>query len=253
MTDIAPQGSARWHAQRLGCVTASEFGTVIGASKKNANKLAIGFSTAAETYAWQLLAEMITRLPDVVSAPALEWGHKYEPMARREYEATRDCGVEPAEFIEHENHPWIGGSPDSMVWIGGTVIGHGILEIKCPKSSAVHLRTLEAREMPVEHYPQVQGNMWVTGCDWCDFISFDPRCDDSTRLFVQRIKRDDAYIEKMAPRLIAFRDLVHAAYQRITGYDEFVVTGDDIRRIDQYLTRKPWERLGMFYQEDTAI
>jgi (E)-4-hydroxy-3-methylbut-2-enyl-diphosphate synthase len=59
--EYSVQGSAKWHAERLGCVTASRFADVIGAAKKNANKLAIGFSTAAETYAWELLAELMDR------------------------------------------------------------------------------------------------------------------------------------------------------------------------------------------------
>ena len=59
--------------------------------------------------------------------------------------------------------------------------------------------------MPDDHIPQVQGNLMVTGRQFLDFISYDPRQAEPYRLYVQRITRDDEYIEKtLLPGLLAF-------------------------------------------------
>jgi len=236
------QGSAQWHAQRLGFVTASRFADVIGASKPNKNLLAVGFSTTAETYAWELLAEMITKLPATFSAPATDWGHAYEDLARKEYERVTGEAVVPCGFLEVE--PFIGGSPDGM-----TGDQESIIEIKCPYSTVTHLRTLKTGEVPSEHIPQIQGNLWITDAYCCSFISFDPRCEHSTQLFIKTIYRDDTFIATLISKVRDFRDLVLAEYQRITGSDEFVVTEADQRRIDEWINAKPWERQGMFLGE----
>jgi putative phage-type endonuclease len=237
------QGTAQWHAQRIGCVTASRFGDVIGAAKPNKNKIVPGFSVAAETYAKQILAEMLSKLPSVASAPAMEWGHKYEPMARREYEQAR--GVTVGQCVFFEALDWIGGSADGGVT---TEEETGIIEIKCPYSTAEHLDTLLAAEPPKEYLPQMQGNMWVMGAEWCDYISFDPRLPDDCRLFVYRVLRERDYIDEMVSKLTAFRDLVQAKYAEITGREQFTLTTADIQRIDDYINAKSWERIGMFYE-----
>ena len=240
---MTEQGTAQWHAQRIGCVTASRFGDVIGASKPNKNKIVPGFSVAAETYAKQILAEMLSKLPSVASAPAMEWGHKYEPMARREYEQAR--GVTVGQCVFFEALDWIGGSADGGVT---TEEETGIIEIKCPYSTAEHLDTLLEAMPPKEYLPQMQGNMWAMGAEWCDFISFDPRLPDDCRLFIHRVKRDDQFIHEMVLKLERFRDLVLGKYQEITGHKGFHLTADDIQRIDDYINAKPWERIGMFYE-----
>jgi hypothetical protein len=162
-------------------------------------------------------------------------------MAVSEYEGVNGDDVRRAGFYEVES--FIGGSPD------GLVNDTGIVEVKCPHNTIQHLKTLVANEMPAEHIAQVQGNIWIADVDWCDFISFDPRCDDSTRLVIKRIYRDNKTISTIESKVRDFRDLVLAEYQRITGSDEFVISEADQRRIGEYINAKPWERQGMFLGE----
>ena len=233
------QNDAVWHAERLGYVTASRFKDVIAPAKKNSNKLAVGFSVAAEAYAWQLLGEMITKLPVISSGYALDWGHAYEDQARQEYQTRYKCEVELAEFTEHATEPFVGGSPD------GLLAFDGILEIKCPYTTAVHLQTVDSGKVPAEHMPQIQGNLWVTGRSNCDFVSYDPRCEHKA-LFIKTVDRDDEYIGQLAERVTAFRDLVCGKFYELTGQDTYTLEAEDVARIEAYIQAKPWQRTAMF-------
>lgn len=91
----------------------------------------------------------------------------------------------------------------------------GLIEIKCPFNSAVHLGTI-LNGMPEDHMPQVQGLMWVTGAEWCDFVSFDPRMPAELQLYVQRIERNAEYIVNMEKEIIAFQAEVAALIARLS-------------------------------------
>ena len=82
--------------------------------------------------------------------------------------------------------------------------GAGIVEIKCPRS-AQHLRALRASGVLPEYLPQVHHNLWVSGAQWCDFISFDPRFPDALRVVVQRVTMTPA--ERYSYELIVRRFL----------------------------------------------
>jgi hypothetical protein len=43
----------------------------------------------------------------------------------------------------------------------------------------------------------VQGQLWITGRAWCDFVSFDDRLPKELQLYVQRVERDDVFIANL--------------------------------------------------------
>ena len=46
--------------------------------------------------------------------------------------------------------------------------------------------------MPKKHLPQILFNMWETGSEFCDFISYDPRfIEPKHRIFVKRVYMAD--------------------------------------------------------------
>lgn len=81
--------------------------------------------------------------------------------------------------------------------------------MKCPHDEQVHIKTI-LTGMPEEHIGQVQGNMLVTGRQWWDFVSYDPRQRENLRLYVQRIERDEAFIQKLLIGLLQFNAEVEA-------------------------------------------
>jgi len=190
------QGSHDWLDIRLGLISASRFKDVLSEPRSKADKEAGVLSATAETYMNSLIAEIITGKQAEVSGKALEWGSEYEASARIEYEFREGVTVEEIGICIHDNR-MIGASPD------GFIGDDGMIEIKCPYVSGNHVKTV-IHGMPAEHMPQIQGNLWINGRDWRDFISFDSRIDGDGRLYVQRIMRDDEYIAKLETRLNHF-------------------------------------------------
>jgi hypothetical protein len=203
--DSKEQGSAAWLYERCGFVTASRFGDVIAKTKA-------GKPTAErEKYLWELIIERITGQPvDHWTSAAMEWGQEQEARSRMAYEAHTGAIVEKAGFLKHPTIHMVGCSPD------GLIDDDGGWESKSPFNSAVHLRTV-LLGMPAEHMAQCQGGMWVTGRQWWDFQSFDPRLPDRLQRYTQRITRDDKFIAQLEQEVIAFNEEVNALVKRLTA------------------------------------
>lgn len=179
------QGSPEWFAQRLGHVTASRMSDVLAKGKS-------GEAVTRAKYRMQIIAERITGLvADSFSSEAMEWGVEQEQYARLRYQAETGRIVDEAEFYTHPFIKWLGASPDGLLNDTG-----GLLEIKCPKTHT-HLGYLLDKKAPAAYINQMQTQMWVTGRAWCDFVSYDPRVPEHLQLFVVRVDRDDALIDKM--------------------------------------------------------
>jgi putative phage-type endonuclease len=186
MTEQRTQG---WHDERLGLLTASRAKDIMAFSTKD-KKTPLA---ARQNYLAEKVVELLTGMPVVTpTVPAMQHGIDCEPLARSDYEMVTGEIVDQAPFVVHPSVPYVGCSPDGLVG------DDGLIEIKCPFSMAVHLETVRAKQMPEEHTPQIQFQLWVTDRKWCDFVSYDPRFPEPHRRFIQRIERDPKYIERLA-------------------------------------------------------
>jgi len=139
---------------------------------------------------------------------ALQWGSDVEPFAREAYELETGNLVTECGFIVHAEFECAGVSPDGLI---GT---EGGLEMKCPKSSIVHVERFISG-VPDEYLPQIQGGMWVTGRKWWDFVSFDPRMPESHRLLIVRVERDQEYIDALQAAVIEAEKKALSLYQEL--------------------------------------
>jgi putative phage-type endonuclease len=189
--ETADQRTDDWYAARCGKATASRFKDAIAALKSGAP------AQAQRDYLTELVVERLTQQPvQRYATAAMQWGTEQEPAARAAYERVTGTSVEETGFIAHDTL-MAGCSPDGLVdW-------DGLVEIKCPWNTAVHIETL-LNGMPTEHIPQLQGQMWITGRQWCDFVSYDPRMPEPLQLHVQRIQRDEAFIADLERRVSSF-------------------------------------------------
>lgn len=191
MQQTEEQQDAVWFAARTGKATASRFKDVL-AKLKNGQP-----GADRQNYLIDVVTERLTGDPvQHFTTAAMQWGIDLEPLARKAYEDYVRVGVDPTGFWAHDELA-AGASPDGLVnW-------DGLVEIKCPFNSARHIQTWRDG-MPSEHMPQVQGQLWITGRDWCDFVSFDPRMPGALKLYVERIERNDEFIKGLEAEVRLF-------------------------------------------------
>jgi hypothetical protein len=198
----------QWFLARVGYVTASRFGDVVGTGRSG------GMTQKARDYRAKLIVERLTGEPldDGYVSADMQRGIDLEPGARAAYafacsEPVDECGFLPLSGMAGDVQPWlIGASPDGLVGDCGT------LEIKCPRP-ARHIQWMEDGRVPPEHYWQVLGQMWVTGRDVGIFVSYCPALPARLALWSCRVMRDEVVVDmdRMAEAVIRFEADVTAA------------------------------------------
>ena len=192
------QGSDEWLEARLGLVTASCFSDV----------MAKGQGITRLKYMRRVVSERLTgRLAESYFNRDMERGKEQEPYARMKYEAKTGNLVEEIGFIRHSSL-LAGCSPD------GLIDDDGGIEIKSVNPT-VQIETIERGSYPYEHAPQVQGNLWITGRDWWDFVSYSPDMPGHLKLYVFRVERNEEYIRNLEAEVIRFLSEADEMYQRL--------------------------------------
>jgi len=184
------QGSAEWHAMRLGKVTASNMKNVMSNGRGGAP------SKMSETYMMDLIAERLTgESKPFFENDAMKHGTETEPQARAMFEIQEGVEVEEVAFIEYDDYT--GVSPDGLIG------DDGLIEIKCPNTATQIKRALSS-DYAADYKDQIQMQLWVSGRQHCYFLSFDPRLDCAAGYLLQKVERDEEYIKKMAEKTTAF-------------------------------------------------
>lgn len=195
------QGSPEWLALRCGKITGSRFRAVMDLNKRNGQP-----NVARRRLVEVLRAEIATGEPERVEVNEyMAHGSAMEPHARIAYEFARDCTCVVPAFIQHPELPYIGYSPD------GLLDDDGLIEIKSPALEARHMRTVESRQCPDDYLPQVQGGLWVTGRQWCDFVSYFPEIS----VEIVRVYRDESFINRLAAECAAVWSEVNNAQETV--------------------------------------
>ena len=169
------QRSESWFQARLGRATGSRAKDIVAAIKT-------GEAAARRDYRFELVVERLTNQVDddgFVSKDMLR-GIALEADAFAAYEALTGTLVRRTGFVQHDALMAgcsLDGDVDNFA---------GIVEIKCPKM-ATHFGYLQSGAVPANHRPQLLHNLWISGAQWCDFVSFDDRFPEGLQLFVCRV------------------------------------------------------------------
>jgi hypothetical protein len=191
------QGTPDWLAIRAGIPTASAFDRIITPKGKA--------SAQAERYMHTLLAERIMGHPCIQAVSCWQGrGQQMEAEAVSYYEGVRELDTVPVGFVTNDTRT-IGASPDRFVG------DDGLLEIKVP-AEHTHVSYLLARGVDAEYYPQVQGQLWVTGRRWLDIMSYHPEMPPA----LIRVERDDGYIRSLSAAVEAFSGALERAAAELT-------------------------------------
>jgi putative phage-type endonuclease len=196
------QHSEAWFEARCGRVTGTRFKALVA-----------GESTATyKDLVTNIACEIITRrAEETYSNAVMEAGLETEPESRKEYETLLGTEVKQIGFIipdeDNPYHDWIGISPD------GLTPDNGMIEIKCPYMRT-HLEYIESGKLPSEYRYQVQGQLFVTGFDYCDFISY----VEGMKPFIVRVYPDRELFKEFELRL---NKLIEQVKTKIENYNQY--------------------------------
>ena len=149
------QRTDAWHAKRGEMITASEVYQIFGteASRREV-----------------MMRKLEPRAPTEGSnpVPALIWGTRFEPVAKRIYEERTKCEITDVSCVQHPVHSFLGASPDGLIvptFDDPRRYGR-LVEFKCPMSRK------PSDEIPPGYVHQMQMQMECTGIDECEYVEF---------------------------------------------------------------------------------
>ena len=196
------QRTDEWFAARLGKVTASRVADLMATTKS-------GYAASRDNLMAQLVVERLTgQQQDGYTSASMQWGTEQEPFARAAYEIATGQMVDECGFVPHPTIANAGASPDGLV---GT---DGLVEIKCPNTAGM-IDALLTQTVPGKYNAQMQMQMACTGRAWCDYAVFDPRMPAKAQLFIKRVPRDPAFIQKMEAEIVKFLGELDAKVNRL--------------------------------------
>lgn len=178
------QRTPEWFAARSGRITGSAAADMMRKTKSG------DWAASRKHLRMRLALERITGQPQerAFTTAAVERGRELEASAAARYEAETGYILEPLGFLSMG--PIMAGcSLDSF--IHGR---RGLVEIKCPES-ATHYEYLLTRKIPSDYRWQCIHNLWVTGAEVADFISFDDRFPDDLQYLCVTLARNEREIE----------------------------------------------------------
>ena len=157
------QNSYEWFQIKAGIISASNFDKILTPKtlKPSSNDI------------WaQLACEVICGdNPDPWEGNShMEHGKDAEEKAVKFYEDETGLECEKVSFIT-DDAKTMGCSPDRLVG------DDGLIEIKSPKAKNMMKSFLEAKETnecPTEYRLQIQGQLMITGREWCDLVLYHP-------------------------------------------------------------------------------
>lgn len=174
------QNSPEWYQVRRGKFTCSTLSDLFMDKKTK------GYNEAINKVVFERLTGEI---PESFTNDYMRRGSELEPFARQRYELETFNYVHQVGFIEYSE--WFGYSPDGLIG------DDGLIEIKCPKFSTLIDFAL-TKKIPKEYMYQMQGGLFASEREWCDFVMFHPRMD----LQVVRVNRNENLIEEIQKVLI---------------------------------------------------
>lgn len=179
------QKTPEWFKSRCGIPTASNFDKLVTSEGKQ--------SKQRGKYMSQLAGERVCGVAEEsYQSAAMLRGIEVEEEAKDFYEFTTGSTIKKVGFCLSDCGKY-GASPDGMVG------EDGLVEIKCP-TLAVHVGYLLEDRLPTDYVQQTQGQLYVTGRKWCDFISYYP----SIRPLVVRVYPDVNFHKLLEIELTSF-------------------------------------------------
>lgn len=210
--------SVFWKKQRIGAITASIF-----------HRVANYVHSKEDNY----IVKEIMGLCEFGGNNATNYGLRTERLAKSLYaqhlkEHHRNSHVTDCGLLVSKSNPLFRATPDGKV--NCSCCGTGLLEIKCPYSSAKKgLNAFDLASLGNYHvafdsngniklkttspwYTQIQGHMGVSGYPWCDFVMYTKKPPHIT---VERIYfREEEYELNVAKAVVFYEKFVMPKFRK---------------------------------------
>ena len=180
------QNTRDWFLEKLGLPSASNFDKIITPKGE--------VSKQRQKYLYQLAGQKVSGIQEpTFQSQAMLRGIEVEKEARAFYELITDAKVRQVGVCFADEQKIVGCSPDGLVGKSG------LIEIKCPEVHT-HVSYLLKGVVPDDYIPQIQGQLFVTGRSWVDFMSYYP----GIKPLIVRVKRDKTFIAALERELLGF-------------------------------------------------
>ena len=148
-----------WHKLRQKRLTSSTFKDIVTRKKD-----------------FETLSDRLTS-PKNIQTHAMKHGIENEGNAVLEYSTHKNMNVKTCGFLINPAAPFLGSSPDRIVYDPNEISSFGVLEVKCPlKDSYKDSQCLKSNgdgtyslKKTHAYYLQVMGQMAISGLTWGDF------------------------------------------------------------------------------------
>lgn len=190
-----------WLREHQDRITASNFGNII-------------FRKALPSEAF--LTNLFTSFNKTIIAASITYGCRHEEHAKAKYLevfAKDNVHLHKCGFVVNPEFSFLGATPDAKVCKNGKC---GIMEIKCPfscRNLTIHeaietvnnfllvrsdngLVTLRTNH---PYYAQVQGQLLITGTDFCEFVVYTQK-----DIHIETIMPDHCFLTDMLNKLCSF-------------------------------------------------
>jgi hypothetical protein len=114
-------------------------------------------------------------------------GSEYESVVRDWYADQVQEDIQETGLWIYGDNPVFGGSPDGLLG------EDDIIEIKIIERDIPTKYSVDYSEIPISHYWQMQGNMFILNKKNCDYVVFSRL---SGRVYIRKIPLDKAVFEK---------------------------------------------------------
>lgn len=183
----ALQQTQQWFDDRIGRVTGSRAGAILGLSRY----------ASADDVLREMVREFFGYEREFTGNVATEWGNKNESVAIAEYESETAELVISSGFVVHPEFNWLGASPD------GLVRDDGLVEVKCPYGRKITL----IADRP-DYHAQIQLQLACTGRQWCHFYTWTPGGTNC-----ERVDFDPEWLPSVLPKLESFYERYKVAIE----------------------------------------
>jgi len=182
------QRSPEWVTARLGRLTSSTANDILAKGRGNEE------STMRRNLRIRLALERVTGKSGEKDFTrfAMQQGIEREPEAFAAYEAISGRLLVRTGFLRgHE------------LMVGCSLDGHserkdfsieGVTEIKCPLA-ATHWEYLRTSKVPLDYLRQITHQLWISGAEWCDWMSYNPDFPERLQAKLVRVLRAEVDLE----------------------------------------------------------